>query len=1533
MAIICPNKNSKEFKDLAEQFGESLAESLSIRKGDIPSIQEAQIMVRGSKIAQFKKAVNYIENTTSSSVNDLMDNLFRIVHKVGNETYVVKGSRIDQNPAPLTQAEIHDTNRLFLQAINESYKGLFNITEATTNGKIDSIRNGIIEKIRTGQFDNLYGISYKRMAEDQERHNELLSEIAEEAKIGGRNRNDLEEALGSEIVNQVLEYDDLKNQPSVVSQTSTTYKVGIDPNVLQRIALDNIIRKEKENRNNPQTQKDAFDINRKVYNNEAPRYSRAYEQGVVGIVNHNLLNNLKRKFGIPFEVVNDNTVTWRGKFENGKVYINASNVTENTPIHEYMHPFTMVMQKDNPVLYNNLIDELQTTDLGKAVITEVEQNYPELSRKDQLDEALVTYISRIVNSNDIVTKPWYQRFIDWMKQIFSKNGFSIANLNMNMTINDLVEKIIDPAYTGDLKKYYDFNDAATKFSKTTHDQSERFEQLLDKIKTRLRLDISITPRTDEERTRKFFSGKQLALLEQNKDIFHAINDYVTSAIINSKNVSDRFDEFKKFYEDKKGKLNQEEVLKGMNLLSQIEQNIALYNESRFVIDAIREENEDEYEDNFKVLANRLNKDVKLINDYHQYGLKLMADWLYPHTEKTNQAAIKSGNKNKILGYDEYVKYKQDNPNMTDKEALEHGVKKYLMNQMEHATTDVGFFSSYMSGVINSNDAISQLIGISLKDEFSKNNSKLIKVRDGISKVVKSVIGTKVFTTNKQHKEFYSKYLREVNSYEKVGHDDNGNPIFDIVKRTGFIEEYDNDEFYNAKRKMFKDIGVRPNKSDTAAYAKWDAAKQAWFDKHTIKIVDAKGEIKIVPAAQYKNAQYDNVKNDPLYKELYKHYQDGNSKLGQYQLKYGIIPQVSLGGGLFSDLKISKGIKGNLASLKSKVKDQFAANVSSYYAQDIDGKEYKNVPIRFTRMVDEEDLNYNLAQTVGDFWESSAKYQTARTVEPMIQTLRNFIEGNSFLRIDERTVPEVDAKGVKKLGNFVKNLTKNKDQSNINRMLVDFVNDVIYGEAEKKSNIKSPFLNLKFLVYKDGDTSINGKPYKQYVYSIEDLKKITGNEDITVDNFVKGKEKALNNHKVTLLRSDKILSVNKLGKGVNTITSTIALGGNILAGGSNVLAGVAVNFVEATGGKYYNVPEFFAAFKDYTKAITNFDFTEDTKGGKGSKLSQLFGHYGIFMGEFANEYGKNIGSGVVNKLFRRSSLFLLLHAGEHLIQGTHMLATMRHVKVRDNITGKDINLLDAYEKGEDGYIKIKDGVNWTEEDDAKFRDTLQSLHKDKGNYSDFDKAALSRLWWGKMVLMFRRHIFNGIKARWGKEYIDYERGDAVQGYYRSFMTTLVSEINEFRLNGRFRKLTEDEAYNMKKTLAELGMFAILALVMVPAFKDDEPHQTGMNDYIALFSRRLQQDVSFFLNPLEWKKVIQSPVVTGSTIDKFYDFFSQIAVSPSEEYERDGFGYVSGDNKAMVKLKKLIPVYGKIMSMQSPQEILKFYDLKLPVKSGQ
>lgn len=1898
----CPNKNLDAWKELEERFGSNIAESLYYKnKGNIPSLQEAQTLLRSSKIGQFKEVVRHLQNTTSVDPIDLINKMPRIIQKVGNELYIVKGSKLNETPSIGAEMEIHSPNVKFLQSVNNSIGPLFTLDKVIEESKSKSLGDEIIDSLQNGEFDSIVGFTYKSEASDPIKRDQILKELSEQTKTEAE-RNGLVETIGQGLVDKIVNYneslkaskipagnrlfsesnpetsilseaykaqnninapvgseiynidtkyasriadafqqmehnpndinvkraynamadetvaqykelekagykielykddkeslennkkakftkfqiseilplldirqgtidedpysadpleqipgsldelkskiekgdmnftklekdwliselethvekgfdfshpdekmsrlafiksmqgaidkvksikeisrepyknssemiDDVRNnkhlyvlstesdfgqnkitdaqreenpllkdsgtkdingntllindvfrgvhdffghtergnsfgpigeenawdvharmytpearramttetrgqnswvnfgphmrnaegnllskgengylditkrpfaeqkigllpeefstlpenqgltRPNSKVAAPGTYKVQVNQDVLNDLAAQNADREAKAL---PKEQHDTKDQNEKVLDNTAPRYSRAYNEIQVSAVNNNILNYLGRKFNIPYEVVNDPTANWRGKFENGKVFINTDKVTEFTPFHEYLHPFTLAMQKDNPDLYNNLISELQSSESGKKIIDDIKKNYPELGAKDQLDEALVTHLGNLSATGEIKSRPWYQKFIDWLKEKFGKIGIGVSNLDINMSLNDVANKILDPTYRADLQKYDELNNAATKFQKTIDDNgfSENFNQVIDKIRNKLKLDVNVPAKTKEQETRKFFSGKQLADLENNIDAYRALNGYVTSAIINAKGINEKFDQFRTFYENKNGKISKEDAIKGMGILSEMEQHIALYDDARFVVDAVRQENPEEYDDNFKVLRTRLDGDTSIINNYHNYGLKLMSDWIYPTMKNTINNTIKSGNIEKMPGYNEYLAFKAQNPNVDNADAIENGVKTWLKGQMEHATSDIGFFNSFMSGVLNSKDPISQLVALSLKEEFAKNNTRLFKVKTSIENAIKKARGTKLFTNNKQHKEFYSKYLHQVDNWEKVGYNEDGSAKFEYVKRTAFHQPFHYDQYYKAKREFFKELGVRPNKNDEVEYKAWEAKKDSWLNEHSVRIYNDKGEvIKSNPASKYINKEYATISSDPMFKELEKHYNDGNEKLGRYQLKYGIVPQQYADQGLLGGVDLKKGLKENAQELKENLKHSISSDIGSYYAQDINGKEYKNIPIRWTRLVPEDRLSYNLGKSVADFWESSSKFSSAKEIEPMVLTLRNFIEGNASLKLNERTAPEIDAKGVKKLGNYVKNITKTKEEPNINRQLIDFINDEIYGESEKKANIKSPFLNLKYLVYKKDDISANGKPHREYVYSLEDLKKKTGAENIEHSNFEKGTEKDVNGYGVTLIRNDKILSVNKLGRKLNGLSATVTLGINTIAGASHLLRGVASNFIEATGGKYFNNKEWVSGYKEYFKNLVNFSFLEDTKGGKGSKISQLLTHYGTFQGEFLNEFGKHVGQGVVNKLFRRSALFFSIHGAEHMIQTTQMIAAMKHIKMSDGKT----SLFDAWEVGKDGYIKIKDGVKWDDSSDNNFKNLVQSINKDRGNYSEFDKSALSRLWWGKMIIMFRRHIFNGIKSRWGASYVDYERGSATEGYYRSFIKALSSEFNEFRLNGKFRKLTPDEAYASKKTLADVGLFAMLAAVIIPKLRDKKQHDTDVDDYLALFARRLQMDVSFFYDPLEWKHVIQNPVVTGSTIDKFYELFHQMATDPSEEYTRYGAGYGPGDNKAGVMIKKLIPGYRTYLNAQSPQDLIKFYDLKKPV----
>lgn len=114
------------------------------------------------------------------------------------------------------------------------------------------------------------------------------------------------------------------------------------------------------------------------------------------LVDH-ILHALSKAIKLDYEVVDFNedprTSQYRnnaGLYLNGKVLINKNRLSAEAPVHEFAHAFLKVIEQKNKVLYNNLVEQIKTSD----VLTEVKALYPDLDEKDVLDEAIVTAIGR-----------------------------------------------------------------------------------------------------------------------------------------------------------------------------------------------------------------------------------------------------------------------------------------------------------------------------------------------------------------------------------------------------------------------------------------------------------------------------------------------------------------------------------------------------------------------------------------------------------------------------------------------------------------------------------------------------------------------------------------------------------------------------------------------------------------------------------------------------------------------------------------------------------------------------------------------------------------------------------------------------------------------------------------------------------------------------------------------------------------------------------------------------------------------------------
>lgn len=1585
--MACVNKALPGYKELASQFGDGVAESLVIaNKYVIPDVSTALQMIRGTKVKQFTRAVRHAQVLTSPVVDDLLTGFNGIIRKVGNEYFLVSGSRINERPAMLAQAEIENVNRNFIAKFNDEVATLFDVeivqdvkfsqdaldvvtaNEATIPGFyktiavsdpvtfLTEIAKQALNIISDGQQyvpseDNItrYGKTAEQYQQDSmNRAKELFGDVLVNESIRFYNAETSLAENKTKSTQGFFSYDPNGTYTVGDGEIVTNYEEGMNtasqyvapatatkPRVaagnwkvnINEQALSEFTKRNQENlpddatigTNEPLSAEEDFQKLGTEY------WTR--EQKTRFAVN-NSVAMLSRKFGIKFQTVNDPNTFWRGKFSNGIVTLNEAYMTPDTPFHEMFHAIFQVLRQEDPVLYNLLLGEVRSTEEGEAIFQEVQRKYPELSASDQLDEAAVQLLGVWSGRQALETKPLWKRFADWLQGLVARMGIFAKDFRSTVTLSDMADLILDPSFVIDLKRKTDFENTAERYSKV--DPELQFDEVMDRIISRLQTDVNIPAKTDTESSRKYFSQKQLEAFQKNRKDIKAIDGFVLSALSQTKEITQKFEKFKTLY-DKKSKKTPADIKEMSNLLYEIENVLVLYDDLRPLINSMKTLFPDDA-DNYGSLFNYLSHQDELIQGYRDYGLDIVAEWLLPYMKKGINGAKATGKLNKVVSqevFDEVNKTLRAKGITDEGQILNEAVKKELKKTILEAKSDyhgfIGWFDLGLSGTTSSKDAVTQLVGISMVGEVQKALKKALAVKDEIKKSLRKVRGNVAFATEAAEKEFYSKYLRQADSYEYAGLDENGDEKYDTVKRWAFHEEFFMDKFYNAKRVFLTELGTRPPKGDPKAAA-WDAKRKAWFDANTTTVTNAAGKVKYVPNAKYKNPAFEGMMNDELYRTLYNAYKSANDKLGFQGLKYGIIPQQSKGKNLFSNIR-NKGVKGGLKEVGKNLRESIGANEQMYFAENIEGFERKTVPVNFVRLLEEEDLSFNLADSVNKFSGTAFKYEALRGIEPQVMVLRNFINGNAYLSINPRKAQQTTAKGIAKLKKGSREVLS-VEATRLNEQLNSFVNDIMYGETDERQVVK--LWGSKFMVYRKDDVSNNGKPMKEIVKNFEDLRQKIDRPNLNYSDFKPGEEQEINGYVVTLVNKDWNISLNKAGNtaGIVTALQNMALNVNSLV--MNVGIGNISSFVESSGGKYFGMKDWAFAQKEYWKNVFSGAFFEDTRGGKQSRIGQYLTHYDAFQGEFENELGKKITAGVANRLLRRDRLFVFQKVGEHQIQSVGMIAQMHAQKVPTK-SGTPLTLYDAWELDQDGNIKLKADAIWSEEDDVAFRNTLQGVNKEmNGNYSKLDKAKLQRIWWGRALIMFRKHIYNAFKSRYGKEEVSYERGTVTEGYYRTFWNLILDELSSYILNRKFRKMDDQEKYAMKKLAADLGV--VLTLFALFKATDDDDEENEFSDNAAFWSRRLLSDTGQYTPVIGWmelSKIVRDPAASVNTIDKYYQTLSQMVQGPDEVYERDGPGYTKGELKWKVKMGKIIPVYRQWLNAQNPEDMLKFY--KLNVKS--
>lgn len=165
-----------------------------------------------------------------------------------------------------------------------------------------------------------------------------------------------------------------------------------------------------------------------------------------------LLNRLSNKFGIPYKL--DTSMPYKGKYYNGVVYVNPNLLTEDTPFHEFAHPFIASVKRINRLLYNNLLKEIKAE--GK-ILNRVDKVYRKFFEEKgltgkQLDnaileEAIVQALgeyaadaSKLLNNSPKllnVIKKFLDYIKDVLKSIYNKPTINVDEIPINTTLEEL----------------------------------------------------------------------------------------------------------------------------------------------------------------------------------------------------------------------------------------------------------------------------------------------------------------------------------------------------------------------------------------------------------------------------------------------------------------------------------------------------------------------------------------------------------------------------------------------------------------------------------------------------------------------------------------------------------------------------------------------------------------------------------------------------------------------------------------------------------------------------------------------------------------------------------------------------------------------------------------------------------------------------------------------------------------------------------------------------------------------------------------
>ena len=265
-------------------------------------------------------------------------------------------------------------------------------------------------------------------------------------------------------------------------------------------------------------------------------------------------------------------------------------------------------------------------------------------------------------------------------------------------------------------------------------------------------------------------------------------------------------------------------------------------------------------------------------------------------------------------------------------------------------------------------------------------------------------------------------------------------------------------------------------------------------------------------------------------------------------------------------------------------------------------------------------------------------------------------------------------------------------------------------------------------------------------------------------------------------------------------------------------------------------------------------------------------------------------------------------------------------------GEKISLLDAYELGTNGRIKLKDGVTLPGKTTANklismtAQNRLHAINKRMhGVYNSADRPELKKHFMGRLLFMYKDFIIPGLKKRYKTIGTDNELDDITEGYYTTFFRRLKNDYKKMarQLIGLEKSnLQSWEKANLRKAMMEMGVVCLTGFVVIllkALFEGGDDDDKKYIKHLLFLSMRLNHEMGIYFtlgdpqnkglpSAGEALKTVKQPFAIMGTVQRLFDLIDQVTNEPTEVYKRDSGVFQKGDSKVMAKLYKLIGITG-------------------------